>query len=108
MNVVEPLTVKPKAIITLKAVLEEFISLKQHAKVRSLTIEQLNQRTGLTINCVSRITSADAVRFRDHLYKEGEATKLIKRLSSLISLISEDGENQHVKTAGSVRMQCFN
>lgn len=82
MNAVEPLAIKPK-IITPENALEEFIVPKQHSKVRPLTIEQLNQRTAhflntLAIDCVSQITSADAVRFRDRLYKEGEATKPIK------------------------------
>lgn len=83
VNVVEPLAIKPKIIIPPKNALEEFIVSKQHAKVRPLTIEQLNQRTAhflapLTIDCASRITSADAVRFRDRLYKEGRSYKTNK------------------------------
>ncbi|HIF9382807.1 TPA: hypothetical protein ACX6RR_002639 [Photobacterium damselae] len=83
MNAVEPPTIKPKIVIVPKNALEEFIASKQHAKVRPLTIEQLNQRTAhfltpLAIDCVSRITSADAVRFRDRLYKEGRSYKTNK------------------------------
>ncbi|HIF9238792.1 TPA: tyrosine-type recombinase/integrase [Photobacterium damselae] len=83
VSVVETLAVKPKIIIKPPKALEEFIASKKHAKVRPLTIEQLNQRTShflspLTTDCVSRITSADAVRFRDRLYKEGRSYKTNK------------------------------
>ncbi|ENH7114827.1 tyrosine-type recombinase/integrase [Vibrio fluvialis] len=83
VNAVELLAIKPKIIITPENALEEFIASKQHAKVRPLTIEQLNQRTAhfltpLAIDCVSKITSADAVRFRDRLYKEGRSYKTNK------------------------------
>ncbi|WP_238136452.1 tyrosine-type recombinase/integrase [Vibrio parahaemolyticus] len=83
VNAVEPLAIKPKIIIAPKNALEEFIASKQYAKVRPLTIEQLNQRTNhflspLKTDCVSRITSADAVRFRDRLYKEGRSYKTNK------------------------------
>ncbi|WP_244663322.1 tyrosine-type recombinase/integrase [Vibrio harveyi] len=83
VNTVEPPTIKPKIVITPENALEEFIVSKQHAKVRPLTIEQLNQRTAhfltpLTIDCVSKITSADALRFRDRLYKEGRSYKTNK------------------------------
>ncbi|HCH4900360.1 TPA: tyrosine-type recombinase/integrase [Vibrio parahaemolyticus] len=83
VNTVEPPTIKPKIVITPENALQEFIVSKQHAKVRPLTIEQLNQRTAhfltpLTIDCVSKITSADAVRFRDRLYKEGRSYKTNK------------------------------
>jgi integrase len=75
--------IQPKIIITQQKALEEFIASKQHAKVRPLTIEQLNQRTAhflsaLTLDCISQITSADAVRFRDRLYQEGRSYKTNK------------------------------
>lgn len=74
---------KTKTIITVKKAFAKFIISKQHAKVRPLTIEQLKQRTehflsNLTSRCVSQVTSADAVRFRDRLYQEGRSYKTNK------------------------------
>lgn len=82
-NISDLAAIQPKIIITLQKALEEFIASKQHAKVRPLTIEQLNQRTAhflsaLTLDCISQITSADAVRFRDRLYQEGRSYKTNK------------------------------
>ncbi|MGR6834469.1 tyrosine-type recombinase/integrase [Aliivibrio wodanis] len=82
-NIAGLVAIQPKTIITLQKALEEFIASKQHAKVRPLTIEQLNQRTAhflsaLTLDCISQITSADAVRFRDRLYQEGRSYKTNK------------------------------
>ncbi|MDD9156719.1 tyrosine-type recombinase/integrase [Aliivibrio sp. S4TY2] len=74
---------KTKTIITVKKAFAKFIISKQHVKVRPLTIEQLKQRTehflsNLTSRCVSQVTSADAVRFRDRLYQEGRSYKTNK------------------------------
>lgn len=82
-NIAGLVAIQLKTIITLQKALEEFIASKRHAKVRPLTIEQLNQRTAhflsaLTLDCISQITSADAVRFRDRLYQEGRSYKTNK------------------------------
>ena len=76
-------THQPPSHISPKTALEGFIESKKASQITPLSVEQLNQRIthfleGLDLSCISKSSSADAVRFRDRLYCEGRSYKTNK------------------------------